>query len=135
MAKSSRGKVAPGNENPCDEGGTGGCKVGDLLHLLGKNHMLAILGEFSRGQGPLRFVELQRELRISPNTLSGRLRELVDAGLLNRTTFNEIPPRVNYEPTPKAIELFTIFAELGGWAKKNNLEAQLAVKIYRPRKR
>ena len=99
------------------------CQLSDLLRLLGKNHMLTILVAFC-DKGPLRFVELQRSLRLSPNTLSGRLRELVEAGLLTRTTYNEIPPRVDYAPTPKANELFSIFGDLISWSSRHDLQPE-----------
>ncbi len=57
------------------------------------------------GGGPKRFVDLQERLKLSPNTLSERLRELGGAGLLTRTAYPEIPPRVDYEATPKARDL------------------------------
>lgn len=44
-----------------------------------------------------RFSELQRSLAgISPKTLSDRLRRLEDAGVISRTCFAEVPPRVEY---------------------------------------
>ncbi len=94
------------------------------MTLLGKNHMLAILGAFREG-GPRRFGVLQRQLQLCPNTLSGRLQDLVGAGLLTRTTFNEIPPRVDYEPTAKAMELFSIFDDLLRWSSHHDLQPVL----------
>lgn len=100
-----------------------GCGVGDLFRLLGKAHMLDILYiAMVEAQGqPRRFVDIQKQLRISPNTLSERLKELVEAGLLTRTAYNEIPPRVDYQATDKARELATVFDALRAWASKNDL--------------
>lgn len=119
-------RAGPGPVSPPASEGTGPtrCQLSEVLHLLGRNHILSILGSFRQG-GPKRFVELQRELRLSPNTLSARLRDLVDAGLLTRTTFNEIPPRVDYEPTAKALELFSIFDALGTWASRHDLRPEI----------
>ena len=39
---------------------------------------------------------------VDHHLVAERLRELVDAGLLTRTAYNEIPPRVDYAPTEKA---------------------------------
>jgi len=100
-----------------------GCQVGDLFRLLGKAHMLDILHVFTReAEGPLRFVDLQHKLGLSPNTLSERLRELVEAGLLTRTAYNEIPPRVDYAITAKARELNEVFETLWAWSQKHNLQ-------------
>lgn len=100
----------------------GGCRIGDLFRLLGKSHVLDILYVFHTSEGPRRFVDLQKELRMSPNTLSERLKELVEAGLLTRTAYNEIPPRVDYAATQKMKELQPVFESLGAWAQRNRLE-------------
>lgn len=103
---------------------SGGCKVTDLFRLLGKAHMLDTLHAVmsSPGGAPRRFVDIQAQLHISPNTLSERLKELVEAGLLTRTAYNEIPPRVDYQATPKALALGRMFEELTRWAGKHDLQ-------------
>ena len=56
-----------------------------------------------------RFCELERSLRgISPRTLSLRLRELESHGLVERRTFAEVPPRVEYTLTAKGRDLMPI---------------------------
>lgn len=103
------------------KGPDAGCAIGDLFRLLSQSHVLDILYLVHQRAAPLRFVELQTELGMSPNTLSARLKALVEAGLLTRTAYNEIPPRVDYAATPKAMELQGVFAQLQGWARKNTL--------------
>jgi DNA-binding HxlR family transcriptional regulator len=90
--------------------------VAELLDLLGKVHAMSILGAFAFAEGPLRFGDLESDLGVPPNTLSTRLRELTDAGLLTRRAYDEIPPRVEYTPTEKAEALFPVFAHLHHWA-------------------
>jgi len=90
--------------------------VAELLDLLGKTHTMAVLSTFAFADGPLRFSDLERELDIAPNTLSTRLKELTDAGLLDREAYDEVPPRVEYTPTQKAESLFPVFAHLHHWA-------------------
>ncbi len=102
-------------------GSSGGCPVEEVFRLLGKPYVLAILNSFGDKPGPQRFIRLQRQLGLSPNTLTQRLRELVDAGLLYRVPYHEIPPRVDYELTGKAQELRVIFEELHAWSKRNDL--------------
>lgn len=68
------------------------------MDFLGRKHMMHILRMF--GTRPtLRFHEIAAQLRSSPNTLSLRLAELVKAGVLSRTVFPEVPPRVDYALT------------------------------------
>jgi DNA-binding HxlR family transcriptional regulator len=97
-------------------------RVSDLLDLLGKAHAMAVLREFAFAEGPLRFSDLESELSVAPNTLSVRLSELVEAGLLARESYDEIPPRVEYEPTPKAEALFPAFGHFHRWACEYDLE-------------
>lgn len=87
--------------------------------------MLDILYIFTQEPGPHRFVDIQRRLSLSPNTLSERFKDLVNAGLLTRTVYNEIPPRVDYEPTVKARELGPLFDTLNAWAQRNSLSPEV----------
>lgn len=86
----------------------------------------AFLGDESR---PIRFGELQRDLDLSPRTLSNRLRTLVEAGLLVRRRYSEIPPRVEYEATKKAHELGQLFREMEIWASHNTLTVVPTVSV------
>jgi DNA-binding HxlR family transcriptional regulator len=100
-----------------------GCAVEDLFKLFGKAHMLDILHYLDvQSQGPRRFVDIQHHLGISPNTLSERLKELVEAGLLSRTAYNEIPPRVDYEATAKTRDLAPVFEALIAWSRQHDLQ-------------
>lgn len=100
-----------------------GCDIGDLFRILGKTHMLQILWTFVRdAPNPRRFVEVQDELNLSPNTLSSRLKDLTETGLLSRVVYNEIPPRVDYAATQKAHDLGPIFRQLHHWASTHDLE-------------
>ena len=66
--------------------------------------------------GPRRFVELQRVLPgISTEQLRSRLNRMVADGLLTRQRYREVPPRVDYELTPRAQELAPVIAELARW--------------------
>ena len=99
------------------------------MRFLGKPYVLDILHAFATVPGPHRFVDLQRRLGLSPNTLSGRLHELVEAGFLTRTSYNEIPPRVDYATTRKARELEEVFRTLSAWARRNDLGPAPAVRV------
>ena len=99
----------------------GGCRLTELFQVLGKAHMLDILHIFHTDPSPHRFVDIQERLHLSPNTLSERLHDLVDAGLLIRTAYNEIPPRVDYLATEKALALAPVFESLQAWAFEHDL--------------
>ena len=59
--------------------------------------------------GTSRFCELERSLAgISPRTLSLRLRALEEEGIVERQTFGEVPPRVEYALTEKGLALLPI---------------------------
>jgi DNA-binding HxlR family transcriptional regulator len=96
-------------------------RVADLLDLLGKAHAMAVLSAFAFADGPLRFSDLEANLDVAPNTLSARLSDLTEAGLLDREAYDEIPPRVEYTPTEKAEALFPVFAHLHHWAIEYDL--------------
>jgi DNA-binding HxlR family transcriptional regulator len=95
--------------------------VAELLSLLGKAHAVGILRTFALSPGAWRFSELEAELGVSPNTLSERLTELVVAGLLTRTSYDEIPPRVEYEATEAAAALFPALGHVHRWALDHDL--------------
>jgi DNA-binding HxlR family transcriptional regulator len=96
----------------------GGHPATDLFSLLGRSHAMAILFYLVKAdQRPWRFSELESTLGVSPNTLSSRLEELVDARLLERRSYDEIPPRVEYEATQRALDLAPVFEQLHEWAK------------------
>ncbi len=93
------------------------CPVTRILGPLGKKWALLILRELHSDK-PKRFNELIKGMRgISPRTLSKRLKELEEKGLVSRKRFDEIPLRVEYSLTAKGKELIKCFNYLGGWAK------------------
>jgi DNA-binding HxlR family transcriptional regulator len=50
---------------------------------------------------------------------------MIEAGLLTRTAYNEIPPRVDYAATGKARDLGPVFETLKAWAAKHSLQPVL----------
>ncbi len=80
------------------------CRTADVV--CGKWTLLVIR---DLADGRARFCELERSLRgISPRTLSLRLRALEDEGIVERRTFPEVPPRVEYALTEKGRALVPI---------------------------
>jgi DNA-binding HxlR family transcriptional regulator len=70
--------------------------------------------------GPKRFTELRAGLPgISPKTLSSRLQRFVRTGLVTRTAYAEIPPRVVYELTPAGARLEVVLDTMAAWAEQD----------------
>lgn len=77
--------------------------------------VIALLG----AEGPTRFSELEAALEVtSTSTLSGCLADLVDEELIERRSFDEVPPRVEYSLTPRGRELETRLQPLLEWASR-----------------
>ena len=93
-----------------------GCqKVSDVLARIGDKWSVLIV--MLLGDGPRRFNELKRLVGgISQRMLTLTLRGLERDGLVTRTMFPTIPPRVDYELTPLGHSLRTPVQALGEWA-------------------
>jgi DNA-binding HxlR family transcriptional regulator len=79
------------------------------------------------GGGPLRFNELKRMIGgISQRMLTLTLRGLERDGLVTRTVFPTIPPRVDYALTPLGCTLIEPLVALGDWAKKHQATVEAA---------
>ena len=70
-------------------------------------------------EGRSRFCELERSLQgISPRTLSLRLRALEDEGIVERHTYPEVPPRVEYALTEKGVALLPIVQDMRAYGER-----------------
>jgi len=69
--------------------------------------------------GHSRFGELQRSLEgISPRTLSLRLRVLEEQGIVERHTYPEVPPRVEYSLTEKGEALLPLIEDMRSYGRE-----------------
>ncbi len=93
------------------------CPVRDILARVGdKWSLLCILNLGSSEQ--LRFNELRhRIVGISQRMLTVTLRALENDGLVRRTVYAQVPPRVEYRLTGLGQSLLGALIELGNWAK------------------
>jgi DNA-binding HxlR family transcriptional regulator len=83
-------------------------RVGDKWSML----IIAVLDN-----GPLRYTDLQRHIPgISQRMLTHTLRHLAEDGLITRTAYAEVPPRVEYALAPLGRGLHEIVMQLIGWA-------------------
>jgi DNA-binding HxlR family transcriptional regulator len=70
--------------------------------------------------GPRRFSELQVPLRgITPKVLTESLRAMQRDGLLNRTAYDQVPPRVEYELTALGRTLLAPMAACCAWSEQH----------------
>ena len=92
------------------------CSIEGIIGILSKKWAMLIISAIGNNQ-KLRYNELEKKLgEISPKTLADRLKELVNANLIKRETFAEIPPRVEYSLTKEGIELRNAIMPLMKWA-------------------
>src|SRR5215213_6550487 len=69
--------------------------------------------------GSSRFCELERSLEgISPRTLSLRLRSLEEQGVVERHTYPEVPPRVEYALTDKGRDLAPLIEDMREYGRR-----------------
>jgi DNA-binding HxlR family transcriptional regulator len=87
------------------------CSVAASAEIIGAKWTAILVHDMS--EGPRRFSELERSCAgISPRTLSERLRWLEQEGIVERHSYPESPPRVEYELTEKGGALLPIIAEM-----------------------
>jgi DNA-binding HxlR family transcriptional regulator len=90
------------------------CRTADVV--CGKWTLLLVR---DLAEGCTRFCELERSLAgISPRTLSLRLRALEEEGIVERQTFAEVPPRVEYSLTPKGEALIPIIEGMRDYGER-----------------
>ncbi|GAA3828653.1 helix-turn-helix domain-containing protein [Streptomyces coacervatus] len=81
--------------------------------------------------GRLRFGELRQRLpAVTAKVLAQRLRQLERDGLVTRTLYEEMPPRVEYEATDLAASLSPVFAALAEWSRRHLAEVETARVAY-----
>src|SRR5436189_6078169 len=87
------------------------CAVAATAEIIGAKWTALLVHDLS--EGPRRFSQLEHSCAgISPRTLSERLRALEDEGIVERRSYPESPPRVEYELTQKGEALLPIIHEM-----------------------
>ncbi|MFB7252516.1 winged helix-turn-helix transcriptional regulator [Microbacterium sp. NPDC056234] len=95
--------------------------VRDILARVGDKWTVLIIT--SLADGPTRFTTLHEQVAgISQRMLSHTLRALVRDGLITRTAYAEVPPRVEYNLTPLGQSLADAVSHLVGWVQANQTE-------------
>jgi DNA-binding HxlR family transcriptional regulator len=101
-----------------DEGDV--CAISEVLGHVAAKWSIGIV--IAAADGPIRFTELERTVEgISRRMLTLNLRKLERDGLLVRTVFPTVPPKVEYQLTPIARELVESFGLLIAWAERHRV--------------
>jgi len=93
------------------------CPVCRTAEIVCGKWTLLLVRDLAAGRS--RFCELERSLAgISPRTLSLRLRALEDEGIVERCTFAEVPPRVEYALTDKGLALVPLVEDMRAYGER-----------------
>lgn len=96
------------------------CRLSGLVDLLGSKYAIQIVCVVG-GLQPVRYGEIEAAFGdVSSSTLSTRLDELREAGLLERQQYDEIPPRVVYSLTDDGEELRALLEPLLEWVESRS---------------
>jgi len=105
------------------------CTVRQVLDRVGGKWSIGILVAASKG--PVRFTELERSVEgISRRMLTLTLRQLERDGLLVRTVYPTVPPKVEYHATEIARELYDSLVMLTTWAERHRATIAAAREAY-----
>jgi len=90
-----------------------------VIDTLGRKYAMQLVSIIGAHES-LRFAEIENYLSdASTSTISKRLDEFEDAGLISRTQYDEIPPRVEYSLTEDGDEVRTRLEPLLEWASSD----------------
>ena len=93
------------------------CPVTATADILSGKWTILLIRDLS--EGCCRFCELERSLEgISPRTLSLRLRALEEHGIVERKTYPEVPPRVEYKLTDKGEGLVPLIEDMRRYGRE-----------------
>ncbi len=91
------------------------CPVATTVQLIGNKWKLLIIRNLMYN-GKQRFTEFTKSIpAISKKVLTDNLRALENDGLIERTVFAEVPPRVEYSLTPLGMSLRSILDAMSDW--------------------
>jgi DNA-binding HxlR family transcriptional regulator len=109
------------------------CKaVVETLARIGDKWTVMVVGALS--QGPIRYSEIRRRVEgISQRMLTLTLKGLEQDGLVTRTMYPTIPPRVDYELTKLGRKLILPLQALSEWARENRPAMLAAREAFRRR--
>ena len=93
------------------------CSITDALALVGERYSLLVVRELRYGR--TRFTQLLNGTGAPRDVLTRRLRELEEAGIVERRLYSERPPRAEYHLTDKGRELGVVVGALAQWGTRH----------------
>jgi len=113
-------KQSPRSKAPSQFLETYTCPMPDIAKLIGGKWKLIIL-QILIFHGTKRFNEMRRIIEgITQTMLTNQLRALESDGLITRKIYPEVPPRVEYTATKRALDLKDMFHTMHAWWEKYN---------------
>lgn len=93
-----------------------GC-IASAMDIIGNKWTALILRDLAEGCS--RFCSLEKSVgRINPRTLSQRLDDLENHGIITKTSYAEVPPRIEYTLTAKGRDLLPVLKQMAKWGNK-----------------
>lgn len=121
--------MSPRNPDVSEQVSDHACALTEVVDRVSGKWSIGIL--VAAADGPIRFTELERAVDgISRRMLTLTLRNLERDGLLIRTVYPTVPPKVEYELTEIARELHESLAGLTAWAERHRTTVARAREAY-----
>jgi DNA-binding HxlR family transcriptional regulator len=93
------------------------CSIAEALELVGDRWSLLVLREI--GFGVRRFKDIRINTGAPPETLTTRLRQLEEGGVITRQRYSERPPRDEYVLTEAGQDILPVLGALRQWGEKH----------------
>lgn len=107
------------------------CPSRTVVGVLANKWSLYVLGVLGQNDRPLRFTELRRHIEgVTQKSLTQALRNLERDGLVSRTAYPTIPPRVEYALTDLGREAGALTTAVADWSKTNATRVHTARAAY-----
>ncbi len=106
------------SESPCTR------PLESVIRLLGRQWTISLILLLGKWHESIRYSVIRDELTeesndvISDSTLSRKLSELTNLGIVTRKSYDEIPPRVEYSLTNTGITLYDILNQIADWTRE-----------------
>lgn len=111
------------------------CPSRTVVDVLANKWSLYILSLLRGHERPLRFTELRRGVEgVTQKSLTQALRNLERGGLISRTVYPTIPPKVEYGLTELGVEAGTLTAAIADWSRVNADRIHEAREVYDKRR-
>ncbi|MFN8715185.1 MAG: winged helix-turn-helix transcriptional regulator [Bacteroidota bacterium] len=101
------------------DGETFHCALDVTMRFIGGKWKTVVLWYLRKG--PMRFSEIRKRIpQITEKMLSLQLKELERDGIISRTVYAQVPPRVEYSFTEKGSSLIPVVEALAGWGREKS---------------